>query len=233
VISAARKLRPAKIRSALRRRWFEWRLEGLPLELGPEIVELGTAYGGWQIPDGILGRDAICYSVGAGGDVSFDLELIGRYGALVRSFDPVEKYEREALAAAAGEPRFSFVRAAVTSRDGPIRMQVHHQAQSGSLSAAGLYDTSSWVQVSGRTIRSLMRELGDDQIDLLKLDVEGAEYELLPQLDLRALGVRIFATQLHHTGSVGDARKLVDLVRSQGFRLVAERPVIKLTFLRD
>jgi hypothetical protein len=112
-------------------------------------------------------------------------------------------------------------------------MQVHHQAQSGSLSAAGLYDTSSWVQVSGRTIRSLMRELGDDQIDLLKLDVEGAEYELLPQLDLRALGVRIFATQLHHTGSVGDARKLVDLVRSQGFRLVAERPVIKLTFLRD
>ena len=43
-----------------------------------------------------------------------------------------------------------------------------------------------------------MAEFGDPAIDLLKLDIEGGEYEVIPSLDMRALGVKVFATQLHH-----------------------------------
>ncbi len=227
------KLRPAKISSALRRRWFERRLANLPLEGQVPILELGTAYGGWKVPEGLLDDDSVCYCVGTGADISFDLELIRRYGVSVRAFDPVEDFGRQAEAAAAGEPRFTFVHAAITSREGPVRMQVHHQQGSRSVSAAGLYDSHTWVEAPGRTLPSLMRELGDERIDLLKLDVEGAEYELLPTLDLRGLGVRVFATQLHHTGTVADARMLVGGLKAQGYRLVAQRPVVKLTFLRS
>lgn len=226
------KLRPAKLRSAVRRRWFEHRLGNLPLEPGPPILSLGTTYGGWKIPDGILERGSICYCVGAGGDISFDLELIRRFEVQVRCFDPVEAFERKARASADGEERFSFVRAAIAVRDEPLRMQVHHEAESESVSAAALYDSATWIEVPGRTIPSLMREFGDDHIDLLKLDVEGAEYDLLPTLDLAGLGVKIFSTQLHHTGSVGDALGLVESLRRQGYQLVAERPTVKLTFLR-
>jgi FkbM family methyltransferase len=226
-------LRPAKVRSAIRRRWFEQRLARVKIAPGPPILSLGTVYGGWKIPDGIVGPDSICYCVGAGGDISFDLELIHRFGATVRCFDPVQAFERTALEQAAGEERFTFLRAAITERDGPLRMQMHHEAVSESVSAAGLYDSSAWVEVPGRTVPSVMRELGDDRIDLLKLDVEGAEYELMPTLDLASLGVRVFATQLHHTGSVRDALRLIDSLREQGFALVAQRPTVKLTFLRD
>jgi FkbM family methyltransferase len=226
------KLRPAKVNSAIRRRHFEWRLGRLPIEAGPEIVELGSAYGGWKVPEETLSDGQICYCIGSGGDISFDLELIRRYGALVRAVDPVDTYEEYALEAAAGEPRFTFRRFAVTTRDGAVRMQTHHQAESESLSGAGLYDTDTWVEVEGRTIESLMQELGDTQIDLLKLDVEGTEYELVPTLDLVALGVTIFAVQLHHTGTAAQALGLVDAVRRQGYRLVAQRPVVKLTFCR-
>ncbi len=232
MIDTIRKLRPGKINSAVRRRWFERRLGGLKLEPGPPIVSLGTVYGGWMIPDGILAHDSICYCVGAGGDVSFDLELIRRFGALVRCFDPVEAFERSAMAEAAGEPRFSFRRAAITTADGPIRMQIHHESDSESVSAAGLYDSADWVQAPGRTLPSLMNEFGDQRIDLLKLDIEGAEYEVLPTLDLAGMGIRIFATQLHHTGTVRDALKLIDGLREQGFQLVAQRPIVKLAFLR-
>ena len=38
-----------------------------------------------------------------------------------------------------------------------------------------------------------MQEMGDDRIDLLKLDIEGGEYDLLPQLDLQGLQVKVFA----------------------------------------
>jgi len=227
------RLRPAKVRSALRRRWFERRLGSLPLAPGLPVVSLGTAYGGWMIPDGVLRDGAVCYCVGAGADISFDLELIARYGAVVRAIDPVARYEELALERAADEPNFSFRRAALAAVDGPLRMQVHHQTGSESVSAAGLYDSDSWVAADGLTLPSLMQEFGDAHIDLLKLDVEGAEYELLPQIDLRGLGVRIFATQLHHVQGVRQARQLIETVEAQGFSLVAERPVVKVTFLRD
>ena len=44
-----------------------------------------------------------------------------------------------------------------------------------------------------------MAELGDTRIDLLKIDVEGGEYQLLPTLDLNALGVKVFAIPLRRT----------------------------------
>ena len=64
VNATVRKLRPAKIRRALRRRRFEWRLARLPIEPGPQIVELGSAYGGWRIPDGSVHTGGVCYCIG-------------------------------------------------------------------------------------------------------------------------------------------------------------------------
>jgi FkbM family methyltransferase len=227
-----RKLRPEKVRLAIRRRAFEWRLGRLPIEPGHRIVELGSSYGGWKIPEDSVTASQICYCVGSGDDITFDLELIRRYDVTVRAVDPVEAYEQVVLRAADDEPRFTYRRAALATSDGPMRMQTHHEPGSGSLSAAGLYETDDWVEVDGRTIRSLMSEFGDDHIDLLKIDVEGIEYELVPTLDLVGLGVRVFSIQLHHTGTTRDALGLVDVLAKQGFLLVAQRPAVKLTFLR-
>jgi FkbM family methyltransferase len=228
-----RKLRPAKVSSAVRRRWFERRLGTLPLVPGRSLVDLGTTYGGWRIPDGVVGPDWVCYSVGAGGDISFDLELIRRYGATVRSIEAVEASVEHARAQAAGEPRLLCIHAAIAVADGPLRMQATHDPRSRSVSSAGLYDTSAWAEMPGRSLPSLAAELGDERVDLLKLDVEGGEYALLPALDLIGLGVRLFAVQLHHNGGVRGARRLIAGLREQGFELVAERPVVKLAFLRD
>lgn len=227
-----RKLRPQKIRNAIRRRWFERRLERTALTPAPGVMHLGSAYGGWMIPTGLLERSWLCYSVGAGGDISFDLELIARYGARVRAFDPVADYVDAALKQADGEPLFSVHQAAIATQDGPLRVQVTHDHSSRSVSAAGLYESDVFLELPGRTLRSLMDELGDPQIDLLKLDVEGAEYEVMPTLDLRALGVKVFAIQLHHTGSVRAARALIARLREQGYEPVGCKPAVKLTFAR-
>jgi FkbM family methyltransferase len=225
------KLHPAKIRTAIRRRWFEARLSRLPLVEMPGLVDLGTTYGGWIVPAEAVEPSWVCYSVGIGGDISFDLELIRRFSATVRSFDPVAGYVHDAITQASGEAGFSAHQAAIATADGPIRMQVTHDPQSRSVSSAGLYDSHEFVEVPGRTLASLMEELGDDRIDLLKLDVEGSEYELLPTLDLPALGVKVFATQLHHTGTVRDAHSLIARLRNLGYEPVARRPSVKLTFV--
>jgi FkbM family methyltransferase len=227
-----RTLRPAKIRNALYRRAFERSLSRTPLRRAPGLADLGTAYGGWTVPEGLIEADWTCYTVGVGGDISFDLALIERHGVTVRAFDAVADYVREANEKAAGEPRFSAHHAAIALADGPLRMQVTHDAQSRSVSSAGLYKSDDFVELPGRTVASLMAELGDEQIDLFKLDIEGGEYGVIPTLDLRALGVKVFSTQLHHTGSIAGARRLVAGLHEQGYEAVACRPAVKLTFAR-
>ena len=186
-----------------------------------------------MIPTDLIGSSWLCYCVGIGGDISFDLELIRSYGATVRAFDPVAEYVEDAIDKADGEPSFFAYQAAIAERDGPVRMQVTHHEHSHSVSGAKLYDSKNYVELPGRTLPSLMAELGDERIDLLKLDVEGAEYELIPTLDLRGFGVKIFSTQMHHTGSVRKARSLIARLKRDGYELVGEKPAVKLTFARE
>jgi FkbM family methyltransferase len=232
--SVVRKLRPAKIRGALHRRWFERQVARQDFTDVPGgLLALGTHYGAWLVPVDLLERGWTAYSVGLGGDVSFDLELIERWGMTVRAFDAVREFVDEAEVEAAGEPLFSAYHAAIAVADGPIRMQVSNFEHSRSVSSAGLYESSDFVEMPGRTLPSLMEELGDARIDLLKLDVEGAEFEIVPQLDLRALGVKVFATEFHHNGTIAQAQGLIDGLRRAGYLPVGERPDVKMTFVRD
>jgi FkbM family methyltransferase len=229
--SRLRKIRPTKVRNAVRRRWFEYQIPRLTFHDAPGLVDLGTSYGGWTIPGELIEARWVCYSVGAGGDISFDLELIRRYGVRVRAFDAVADYVTRAIEQAGDEPHFSAQQAAIAVRDGPVRMQLTHHPGSRSVSSAGLYESDRFIELPGRTIPSLMAELGDERIDLLKLDIEGSEYAVLPTIDLRALGVKIFSAQLHHNGSVKEARRLIARLREAGYEPVACRPRVKVTFV--
>ncbi|MHB1469179.1 MAG: FkbM family methyltransferase [Solirubrobacteraceae bacterium] len=225
-------MRPRKIRAALGRRRFERQLGRTPVSGRGDPVSLGTPYGGWIVPASLIERGWMCYCVGAGADISFDMELIERFDVRVQSVEPDETYVAAALQTAGAEPRFAAFRAAIALEDGPLAMQRTHVPGSLSLSAARLYDTRSMVELPGRTLASLTRELGHPRIDLLKIDIEGAEYDVLPQIDLDALGVKVLATQLHHNRGVRAARELIAALEVRGFELIAKRPVIKLTFAR-
>jgi FkbM family methyltransferase len=226
------KLRPAKVRSALGRRWFEWRMGRTPVSGRGEPVALGTSYGGWMAPAALIEPGWICYSVGAGADISFDLALLARFDVRVQSIEPVEQYVHAALATAAGEPRFAAHRAAIATTDGPVLMQHTHNPGGLALSSANLFDTHEFVEVPGRTLASVARELGHPRIDLLKLDVEGGEYAVIPHLDLAALQIKVLAVQLHHNRGLRAARRLIAHLDERGFEPVAIKPAVKLTFVR-
>jgi hypothetical protein len=55
------KLRPAKVRNALQRRWFERRMSATPLRpCASRLVDLGTTYGGWTLPVDLIGDGWVC-----------------------------------------------------------------------------------------------------------------------------------------------------------------------------
>jgi FkbM family methyltransferase len=227
------KLRPSKVRSALRRRWFENRMKRVDTEPLEGLQALGSNYGDWVVPVDWIDSTWTCYCVGAGGDITFERELLTRYSPTVRSFEPDEDYVGRIEVSPEDAERFSAYQVAIAPTDGPIRMQRTHIPGSRSLSPVHLYDTEDYVEVPGRSLRSLMEEFGDESVELLKIDVEGGEYELVPTLDLAGIGVRVFCIQLHHTGTVSDAKALLAGIRAQGFRLVNYDEAVRLTFVRD
>ena len=68
----------------------------LPRTSRADMQRLGTPYGGWWVPVGLLDAESIVYSVGIGGDASFDLELMDRFGCHVWGFDPARQGRRAA-----------------------------------------------------------------------------------------------------------------------------------------
>ncbi len=181
-----------------------------------ELVRLGTQYGGWVIPHGAVHAASVVWCAGAGEDISFDLALIARYGCRVHCIDPTPRAiaHVEALAQKAGRgeamaingkaehtygcvstevlERLQFHPIGLWDRDDTLRFFAPRRRDHVSHSAVNLQGTSTYFEAPCRSPRSLMQELQQERIDLLKLDIEGAEHAVLDHL----LDERIFPTVL-------------------------------------
>ena len=167
-----------------------------------EIIRLGTDYGGWNVPLDWLqeGANAVC--IGAGEDISFDIELNARYGMNVVTVDPTPRagahVERLLECVRSGErmpinqddstyydldgfspDRFTFLARGVWKEDRVMRFFVPRNADAVSHSIVNLQSTDDYFEANCQTLRSLCEDLGIAKIDLLKMDVEGAEYEII------------------------------------------------------
>ena len=57
-------------------------------EVAVETVRLGDPGGRWSVVPEALGSDTVVYAFGVGTDISFERDLIARYGVTVHAFDP-------------------------------------------------------------------------------------------------------------------------------------------------
>jgi FkbM family methyltransferase len=76
-------------------------------------------------------------------------------------------------------------------------------------------EAASPVEVPGQTIGSLMREVGADRVDLLKIDIEGAEFDALREAPLDRVDEVI--AEVHYDLGGGDEQTVRDLLA--GFTL--------------
>lgn len=190
----------------------------------PRLVRIGSSYGGWSIDRDRLTPASIVYAVGVGEDISFDLGLIDAVGCEVHAFDPtpiaVGWIAKQALPA-----KFHFHAVGLGAEDGEVEFQVpgvdgYH---SFSLSAAPEAAVRGSVACPIRRLSTIMRDLGHDRIDLLKMDIEGFEYSVVD--DMIASGVRPsqLLIEYHHlmyTYGSGDTKRSVRALLEHGYDLV-------------
>ncbi len=181
--------------------WTRSRRFARSLQVTPQrdVLTLGKGHAARVLPRALLSDRSVCYSGGVGDDISFDLELIDTYGCPVYAFDPTPAAQ-EAAALGTKDERFRFLPYGLWSEDAELRFSAP-KADSGNWSATEDRGVET-VTAACRSLTSLMSELGHDRIDLLKLDIEGAEYEVLDHVLSRNIPVGAICVEFHKTPSI-------------------------------
>ncbi len=219
------------------RRWMN-QLRGRDLRYGVELrrptLRLGSEYGGWVVAPDLIAPDAVVYTIGVGNDISFDLALIERFGCTVHAFDPTPK-AIDWLEKQATPDAFVFHTLGLADRDGTASFALPREDwvsyEFGGAEGADV------IEAEVRRLSTLMSDLGHDHVDVVKMDIEGAEYDAIDDIIDADVDVTQLLIEFHHR--VGDASSLertdrsIARLREAGYRIFAVSPVgLEYSFLR-
>lgn len=186
-----------------------------------ELIKLGTNYGGWYIPkQNLLNENSIIYSAGVGEDISFDLKISEMYNANIILIDPTERskihideitnfyneedykfksenvqdnYKKYIKNIKPNINKFKYIPNALwKTNDEEIKFYKQDNKNNVSQTLIDNYYTDEYDIVKTITIDKIMNHFNHKKIDLLKLDIEGAENEVLYDMFLK----KIFPTYL-------------------------------------
>jgi FkbM family methyltransferase len=145
------------------------------------LVRLGSAYGGWWVPHSVLRPGATAYCAGAGEDITFDLALLDR-GMSVTTFDPTPRAIAYVARTAPSQATFRFEPIGWWDSTTELRFYAPRNAAHVSHSAVNLQSTDEYFSARVETVSSLCKRLKDNHVDLIKMDIEGAEYRVIDSL---------------------------------------------------
>lgn len=101
-----------------------------------------------------------------------------------------------------------------------------------SFSATNLQATRNPIRVRAKPLHAILAEYGFDHAELLKLDIEGAEYRVLQTTDLDQLGVQVLCVEFHFDeGGIARMIRAIRGIERRGFR-AARISQTDVTFLR-
>jgi FkbM family methyltransferase len=184
-------------------------------------VSLGNKGALWCLcPEG-LSKTSVVYCLGVGEEISFDLELIKRFGIRVHAFDPTPRSIQWVQSQALPE-EFVFHAYGAAGFDGTCRFLP--PSDPTHVSHTILTRQSPWpaIEVPVYRLSTIMKMLGHSQIDLLKMDIEGAEYDVLADLLACKIRPQQILVEFHHRWpEVGSekTRTAIQALNRAGYRI--------------
>lgn len=190
-------------------------ITGIKIRRITSLRHLGTNYGGWFIPSKFLNSESVCYCVGAGEDISFDVSLAKNYGSKVFIFDPtpraIEHFDELKKLTEKGEKmpinnsnkefyhldssdltKIKFFEFGIWDKEEIIRFYAPQNPAHVSYSILNLQKTNKFFEAKVKPISSIMQSLNHKKISLLKLNVEGAEYNIINSIVNENIDIDIF-----------------------------------------
>lgn len=113
----------------------------------------------------------------------------------------------------------------LAAQTGTTRLSLHSHSYNHSI----IFSSADYENISLITLAQLLAERNIDRVDFLKLDCEGAEYDILFQMDKLTLSkVQTISLEFHDTSAIGkfSPNQLAAWLEENGFR------VVKFTYSR-
>ncbi|HET7240717.1 MAG TPA: FkbM family methyltransferase [Gemmatimonadales bacterium] len=187
------------------------------------MLTLGRGHGRWMVWPDPIRPDTVVYSFGVGRDVSFERDLIARFGVTIHAFDPtplsLEWARREQL-----PPGFVLHEVGIAEYDGVARFAGPAQSDWDSFSMVRESGIGDAVEAPVARLATLVARVGGAPPELLKLDIEGAEYRVLPDLLGSGFRPRQILVEWHHRWAETGARATRDttrLLNRAGYRVAS------------
>jgi len=202
------------------------RLIGREPRLKSDVTVPLERFGAWWVYMDLLSEGGIVYSLGVGEDIDLDLALISLRNMEVHAFDPtpnsVDFLQQKNLPAA-----FHFHPWAVGETDGsmffyPRQLRDGSHSQTMYTLLADPATERHRLEVPVKSLATVTKILGHTEIDVFKMDIEGAEYDVLQGLLNSTLRPRQLLIEFHHRHAGLDQSQTVAAVsdlRGAGYAL--------------
>ena len=189
-------------------------------------LKLGSEGACWCVCPRDLSSSSVVYSFGVGEDISFDLALIERFGLHVEAFDPTPR-SIEWLQSQVVPPEFVFHAYGVAGFDGNCAFLPPENPAHASHSMVARETSRPAIEVAVHRLGTIMKMLGHEQIDLLKMDIEGAEYGVLADMLTCGIPVKQLLVEFHHRWQqigVERTKQAIRALNEAGYRIFSVSP---------
>jgi FkbM family methyltransferase len=189
-------------------------------------MKLGKEGACWCVCPQELSASSVVYSFGVGEDISFDLALIEHFGSQVQAFDPTPR-SIEWLQSRTLPEKFVFHAYGVAGFDGSCAFLPPENPAHVSHSIVARESSRPAIEVAVHRLGTIMRMLGHEQIDLLKMDIEGAEYGVLADLLACGIPVKQLLVEFHHRWpqlGIEKTRQAIRGLNAAGYRIFSVSP---------
>lgn len=200
------------------------------------LQHFGSDYGGYRLDPSIVSEHSVVYSLGVGQDISFDLSLIVHADCIIYAFDPTPQVAAW-LATQSLPPQLQFRAVGIAGHDGNETFYLPPRPDwiSHSVLRAEQYSADS-VLLPVVRLSTAMCLQGHRQIDVLKMDIEGAEYAVIEEIVREQIPVTQLVVEFHHRLSgvgTGKTREALALLQRHGMRVAYVCPRREIfTFIR-
>lgn len=179
------------------------------------MIQIGTEYGGNTIPEDVLNTDSIVYSFGLGEDASFDIGILEKYGCRVHLFDPTPRSAKFYDAELSDKLGLLFYQIGLFSQDCSVKMFYPKDPMHVSCSIHNLQRTDTFFVANVKRLQSIMDMLKHDRIDLLKMDIEGAEFDVIDDMISCGIKPKVICVEFHRPCS-----EIVTKICNYGYKVL-------------
>lgn len=176
----------------------------------------------WALPVGALSQRSFVVSAGVGHSITFEQDIVRRFGSSIVLLDP-SPTGRATMAKLPDRQNIDFQEVGLADRVGEIAFGPPAEAGEGSFRKGSSADG---IAFRCTTLAEILRAHGRSRIDLLKIDVEGFEYEIIQSIFDQKLDVEMICVEIHHDRviaidqTVFDAARLILRLYRHGYRIV-------------